>query len=124
MGSGSQGRQGSKGKKQVAVNLDMDPKETDRSHGAIFTNVFGPGEDGMTDDVREKFQLLTKKLMSCEGCPHGTSAYCIKLPNGAHVRITIQHVKSWAKLWVRQYSCDFMFSTHNNYLLGNQCRRR
>ena len=74
-----------KGKKHAIINLDIDPNEAGSKNGAAFSHLFVAGEEGLSDDICKKFRLLSKKLSGCAGCPHGTDAYCIKHPNGAHV---------------------------------------
>ena len=100
LGGGGAGNR-AKGKKVTVVNLDIDLNDSGSNNGTAFTNVFGVGTEGLTNDTWEKFKLLCKKLLSCDSCPHGVSAYCAKHPNGAHVRVSVQHIRSWAKLLVR-----------------------
>jgi len=94
---------GGKGKgHSKKINLDT-PNPADGSGlggGAILTANFGTGFSTSSESEREKYDTLIQKVTSCENCPHSADSYCVRHVNGAHVRITAQHVKSWAKLWV------------------------
>jgi hypothetical protein len=88
------------GRKQVVINLDEENgSEISKPGGAIFTNTFVQEED-LPVGVQMKFNQLTKKWTTCVKCPHPTGCYCVRHANGAHVRVTVKHMLSWAKLWV------------------------
>ena len=48
----------------------------------------------------EYYNKLQARLLGCKDCPHSPGCYCLKAPNGAHVRLTLKYVLSWARQWV------------------------
>jgi hypothetical protein len=47
----------------------------------------------------EYYDKLTAKLLNCSDCPHSHGSYCLKAPNGAHVRFSTHLILTWARAW-------------------------
>ncbi|KIJ43508.1 hypothetical protein M422DRAFT_47804 [Sphaerobolus stellatus SS14] len=93
---------GGRGRKEPLLDLAKSNLSGTEQPSRAFTNSFDHNgnnitSENMTPMEKEKLEILLKKLTSCEGCPHSAGSFCAKHPNGAHVRLTARHVKSWAK---------------------------
>ncbi|KIJ50158.1 hypothetical protein M422DRAFT_245960 [Sphaerobolus stellatus SS14] len=106
---------GGRGRKEQLLNLTKPDLSGAELPSQAFSNSFDYNgtsitSDGMTLDEKEKLEKLMKKLLLCEGCPHISGSFCARHPNGAHVRLTARHVKSWAKCWASDLQgADFHF---------------